>query len=88
MNMNHLRYFPDMLIICALWKNESSSFYRQIRDKDFLTIPSTRSIKQLSSTVPVETGLSEDIMKHNNTTISQNIMGQLRKLSQNQRQRL
>ena len=64
MNMKHRRYFPNILSICVLWENASSSLYKQIRDEGLLTIPSTRYIKKLSSALSVETGLSEDIVNY------------------------
>ena len=64
MNLKHRRYSPDLLSICVLWENASPSLYKQIRDEGLLTIPSTRYIKELTSALSVETGLTENTIKY------------------------
>ena len=60
MNIKHRRYSTDLLFICFLRGNTSSSLYKQTRDERLLTIPSTRYIKKLTSALSVETGLTEN----------------------------
>ena len=38
--------------------------YKQIRDEDLLTVPSTRYIKELTSALSVETELTENSIKY------------------------
>ena len=49
-----------LLVFCG--KNTSSNPYRQIRNEGFLTIPSLRYIKKLTSAITVETGLIDQTM--------------------------
>ena len=60
MNIEDRRYSTDLLSICFLRGNTSSSLYKQTRDERLLTIPSTRYIKKLTSALSVETGLTEN----------------------------
>ena len=59
-NIKHRRYSTDLLSVCILWGNVSSSLYKQTRDERLLTIPSARYIKKLTSALSVETGLTEN----------------------------
>ena len=64
MNMKHRQYSLDLLCICVLWENASSSLYKQIQDEGLLTIPSTRYLKKLTPALSMETGLFENIIKY------------------------
>lgn len=63
-NTKHYRYFPNLLSICDLCENISSSLYKQIRDEGMLTIPSTKYIKKLTAALSVDTGLPENTIKY------------------------
>lgn len=65
MNIKHSSYSHDLLSIYVLWHNTYPVYiYKQIRDEDLLTVPSTRYIKELTSALSVETGLTENSIKY------------------------
>ena len=70
MHVQHRRYSAELLPMCVLWENASSNLYRQIREKNVLTLPSIRYIKKLNSALDVETGLTLQTVKYLEARIS------------------
>ena len=64
MHVQHRRYSSELLSMCVLWENTSSTLYRQICDEGVLTLPSVRYIKKLNSALFVDTGLTQQTIKY------------------------
>ena len=64
MHVQHRRYSPDLLSMCVLWENNSSSLYKPIREEGVLTLPSPRYIRKLNSVLSVDTGFTEQTLRY------------------------
>ena len=48
------QYSPNLLSACVLWETTSSALYKKMASDSFLTLPSVRWLKQLTSALTVE----------------------------------
>lgn len=59
------RRYSSFTIACAImWQNTSAALYNQLLGEGILTLPAVGYLKQLSSALAVETGLSQSTMNY------------------------
>ena len=56
---NSRRYSSDLLATAVLWKTSSPSLYKQMRSEGYLTLPGFGYLQRLTTSLNVETGLSQ-----------------------------
>ena len=65
------RYSPGFLAMCLLWQNTSSGLYEQMQRDCVLTLPGSRHLRNISSSVTVDCGLPSSTVKYLQARIKQ-----------------